>query len=331
MEETLAYIFRDKKGNILTGKNPTFPMVPASNMKILTGFISSIVLGENYNIRTYFKVLNEKLIVSGGPCPLFRTSDAEMIKEKLSVFKIKKVLFRPSLDEDYYAPGWPSSDQKECYQARITSFSINENCIPICKSIQNSCKNDPHTGKGISDIRPYDTFSRHLVSDVAKDIFRSYEFTNSTGGRLIYTHQERIGDILTHLETISCNFSADSLFKFLPSFKTGDRGSWKGGSEVIFQELKRLNLLEQGVQIVDGSGLSHLNKVTPSMLSNLIRAAIKKDDGTFLQHLPSPGEGTLKNRLKEFTDYGLKAKTGTLKGVASLSGYIKKLDVTFSI
>lgn len=66
-------------------------------------------------------------------------------------------------------------------------------------------------------------------------------------------------------------------------------------------------------------------------LSKLIRIASKFDDRRFLEHPPRPGHGTPKERLKEFGDYGIKAKTDSLSEAASLSGYIKKLKITFNI
>ncbi len=331
MSNLLSYIFIDRRGRDIYSQSPRVPMIPASNMKIVTGFISMIILGDEFEIVTEFRISRDKLIVSGGPCPLLRNTEAESISEQLNGFKIKEVLFDRAFDDDLYAPGWHSENQGDCYQTRITSFSVNENCIPRSRVREGKKNDDPHTGRKIPDIRPYDTLSKILVPSSAKDVFPIFDFVESDMGKLVYTHRERLGDILQHMETISCNFSADSLFKYLHHNKTGEPGSWRGGSKVVTREISRLKLREQVLTIVDGSGLSPLNRLTPSFLSMLIRESSKFHGGNFLEYLPSPGTGTLAGRLLEFNDYGIRAKTGTLNGVANLSGYVKKLDVAFSI
>jgi len=97
--------------------------------------------------------------------------ETERIIARLADYKIKRVLFNKGLDEDYYAPGWPSEDQRECYQSRITSFSINENCLPRSEEEIGKSSTNPHSGKKITDIRPYDTLSRKLVSYGERDVF----------------------------------------------------------------------------------------------------------------------------------------------------------------
>lgn len=331
MNDLLSYAFRDKRGNLIYSQSPGLPMVPASNMKIVTGFISSILLGDDFEILTVFRVSGDILIISGGPCPLLRTPEAESLGKQLEDFKIKRVLFNRGFDEDVYAPGWHPEDQGECYQTRVTSFSLNENCVPKMRNnLQNKIV-EPHSRETIPDIRPYDTLSKKLVPELSDDVFPSFEFTNSTKGRLVYTHKEMLGDVLQHLETLSCNFSADSLFKYIHHFKTGEPGSWRGGSKTVTNEIEKLNLQEPGIRIVDGSGLSPFNRLTPSFLSKFIIRASEFEGGKFLEHLASPGVGTMEKRLMEFKEYGLKAKTGSLAGVATLSGYIKKLDIAFSI
>ena len=331
MNESLSFIFRDRKGRDVYSQSSKLPMIPASNMKIVTGIISSFLLGKNFEISTEFRISGDRLIVSGGPSPLLRTPEAETIGKRFKKNNLTRVMFKGSLDWNEYAPGWAPEDQNECYQTRISSFSLNENCIPRRKKSRGTKIYDPHSERGVPDIRPYDTLSKKLLHDSADDVFPSFEFTTSSEGKLVYVHKEKIGDILEHLEPVSCNFSADSLYKYIHHFRTGLPGSWKGGSETIMEVIRKLGLSEPGLLVVDGSGLSSLNKLTPSFLSRLMRFAVEHDGGKFLEYLPSPGTGTLEKRIGEFRHYGIKAKTGSLTGVATLSGYIKKLDITFSI
>jgi D-alanyl-D-alanine carboxypeptidase len=79
-------------------------------------------------------------------------------------------------------------------------------------------------------------------------------------------------------------------------------------------------------KIVNGSGLTHENRITPSDLSMLLRKiyfdlAVAPD---FISSLAIGGvDGIIKNRFVGTDAVGLvKAKTGTLSGVSALSGYV---------
>jgi len=51
MSEVLSFTFKDKRGRPLYTASPYRAMIPASNMKIVTGFVSSVILGEDFVIK----------------------------------------------------------------------------------------------------------------------------------------------------------------------------------------------------------------------------------------------------------------------------------------
>jgi D-alanyl-D-alanine carboxypeptidase/D-alanyl-D-alanine-endopeptidase (penicillin-binding protein 4) len=111
----------------------------------------------------------------------------------------------------------------------------------------------------------------------------------------------------------SNNFYAETLFKYV------------GGTNVIKDALTQLGVDASGYRIADGSGLSRRNLVTPQTLVTVLKAIYStpaKD--AFMSSLPVAGiSGTLKNRLRKTPAQGaIHAKTGTLKGVRALSGYL---------
>ncbi|PZD71436.1 D-alanyl-D-alanine carboxypeptidase [Acaryochloris thomasi RCC1774] len=85
----------------------------------------------------------------------------------------------------------------------------------------------------------------------------------------------------------------------------------------------------------DGSGLSRYNLASPATLVTTLRGMSRTPNwSTFYHSLPSAGEsGTLRNRLKPLRGQ-VRAKTGTLRGVRALSGYLQHPDygpLAFSI
>ena len=110
-----------------------------------------------------------------------------------------------------------------------------------------------------------------------------------------------------------------------------------GGSQSVQQALTHLGIDAKGYRLKDGSGLSRNNLAAPRTLVSTLRAMYHaKGNDVFLASLPVAGiSGTLKNRLRHTTAEGtVRAKTGTLRGVKALSGYINHPEygvVVFSI
>jgi D-alanyl-D-alanine carboxypeptidase/D-alanyl-D-alanine-endopeptidase (penicillin-binding protein 4) len=87
--------------------------------------------------------------------------------------------------------------------------------------------------------------------------------------------------------------------------------------------------------MVDGSGLSRQNRVTARLISELLAAMGEhRYAKVYRESLPIGGvDGTLKKRLGAVKGR-VWAKTGTIGGVRSLSGYAETVDgraVAFSI
>ena len=89
--------------------------------------------------------------------------------------------------------------------------------------------------------------------------------------------------------------------------------------------------------MADGSGLSRYNEVSPRCLVRLLTWLCRSPyHETFFDSLPIAGvDGTLKNRLKgTAAQANVRAKTGTMAHVSSLSGIVKTRDgetLAFSI
>ena len=101
---------------------------------------------------------------------------------------------------------------------------------------------------------------------------------------------------------------------------------YMGGSQSVQQALTSLGVDPKGYRLRDGSGLSRNNLITPRTLVSTLRAmSDARGKDVFLASLPVAGvSGTLKNRMRGSIAQGtVRAKTGTLKGVRALSGYIE--------
>jgi PBP4 family serine-type D-alanyl-D-alanine carboxypeptidase len=122
----------------------------------------------------------------------------------------------------------------------------------------------------------------------------------------------------------SDNFVAEMLVKQLGAVQ-GSLGSTAAGVGVITGLLGQAAVPLEGLRLVDGSGLSLLDRMTPKALVSLL-AAMWNDDEVRLEllaSLPVAGRtGTLHNRMRRTAAAGVvRAKTGTTSNASALSGF----------
>lgn len=137
---------------------------------------------------------------------------------------------------------------------------------------------------------------------------------------------------------ISDNLSAELLLKTVGAEVKGVPGTAEKGSSVIKQFLNEIGVDSTTYEIVDGSGVSRYDVITPNLIITLLKA-MNADFGVqaeFKTSLPIAGvDGTLQNRMKNSAaENKLRAKTGSLRGVSSLAGYTITADgelLAFSI
>lgn len=139
-----------------------------------------------------------------------------------------------------------------------------------------------------------------------------------------------LSELLKPFMKLSNNGHADVLVKEMGKVSLGE-GSFKKGLEVLERALSQYGIEPTNHLIRDGSGISHLTLVTANELSDLLYHVQKEAwFHVFLESLPIAGDeerlggGTLRNRLNGTPLAGrVRAKTGTLTSVTSISGYLQ--------
>ena len=97
------------------------------------------------------------------------------------------------------------------------------------------------------------------------------------------------------------------------------------GLEVMKATLTQMGVDPVGYSVVDGSGLSRKNLISPEALVQTLQAMAKSPAAlVYRASLPVAGRsGTLKSRFQNTPAEGIvQAKTGTMSGVVSLAGYV---------
>ena len=112
---------------------------------------------------------------------------------------------------------------------------------------------------------------------------------------------------------------------------------WAGGREQgpanLMAHIHQVTGQGEGVYLVDGSGLSYQDRVTPSaFVSYLAKFPATSAGHNFPQLLPANGTGTLRRMNSGFPGAGVvRAKTGTLSRVSTVVGYLGRSEGTLLV
>lgn len=131
-----------------------------------------------------------------------------------------------------------------------------------------------------------------------------------------------VGELARFINVPSNNFAAEMLFKDL-GLRYRTAGTTVAGADVVRDTLDDFGVRPR---IVDGSGLSRLNRATPREVVRLLERMRNQDVATsFRASLAVTGStGTVKARMRGTPAAGrCQVKTGTLRGVSALAGYCR--------
>ncbi len=146
---------------------------------------------------------------------------------------------------------------------------------------------------------------------------------------------------VTYLNKESDNLTGESLLKILAAEKKSNPrlNGWQAGSAapgcaeagaaIVKEFLSENGIDSTRIRIVDGSGLSRMNLTSPAVIVRLLETVHNSPHfSAFYSSLPVASiDGTLARRMsRSSASSNLRAKTGTLSSVTSLSGYVQTLD-----
>ncbi|WP_410534924.1 D-alanyl-D-alanine carboxypeptidase/D-alanyl-D-alanine-endopeptidase [Streptomyces sp. KL2] len=154
------------------------------------------------------------------------------------------------------------------------------------------------------------------------------------GAEAVAEHRSMpLRELLLPFMKLSNNNHAEVLTKAI-GHKTSGRGTWSAGLSAVTGYLESEGLDTGTLRQVDGSGLSRMNLMPAGQLARLL-ASVRDEPwfGQWYDSLPVACErdrmvgGTLRSRMCGTPAAGnVRAKTGSLTGASSLSGYVTGAD-----
>lgn len=155
----------------------------------------------------------------------------------------------------------------------------------------------------------------------------------------IFSFERRFGDVINNLNKESDNLSAEMTLRSLANEYHGKPATAENGIKIVDSLITLVGFDPSVYRIVDGSGVSHYNLISAELLTQLLKHMHRDHPELYTvlyESLPVGGvDGTLERRMKNSPAYNnVHAKTGTLSGISTLSGYLttkKNHLIAFSI
>ncbi len=319
------YVYDITAGEELFAKGHRQRMRPASCEKLVTAVVALDCLGGDYRLLTDLRatgtvsggVLSGDVYVVGRMDPLLSSADVRAMAHELRAQGIERVagtlyIDTSFLNGDEYGWGW-------CW---------DDKWGPLCAL----------TVDGSPDFAPR-LLSALASAGVRVDNASAASRVCPQSARLLCQSGHGIEEVLQRMMKNSDNIFAESLFYHLAAYG-GGRGVGRARAVERISALvsSRLGLDPSAYQFADGSGLSLYNYVSPQLLVSLLSYAWRNEDirSRLLPSLPVSGtDGTLARRMADTAVRGkVRAKTGTVDGISSLSGYATSAEghiLAFSI
>ncbi|CAB3755861.1 hypothetical protein LMG29739_02322 [Paraburkholderia solisilvae] len=150
------------------------------------------------------------------------------------------------------------------------------------------------------------------------------------GARLVATHQgPMLSDIVHDINKFSNNTMARNLFLTIGAVESKPPATPAKSARAIEAFMQSSALPTEYLTLENGSGLSRNEQVTALTLADVLQSANASPVAqVFVDSLPTVGvDGTMRNRLtREPVNGNAHIKTGTLRDVRAIAGYVASAD-----
>ena len=332
--------------DVATGKTiaqlePDAARAPASNMKIVTAAVALRVLGPETTLKTTAKIEGKTLYLVGGGDALLGAGGANPaavngragigeLADKAADAARKAGVTEVAVDSSLFS----GPQRNPSVTGGNASFVMELRPLAV-----NQSRNSGKAYTANPDIQAGQAFAKELAArgvPVSGSVRRSQAPKQAREAASVESAPVR--DLVDFMLKHSDNTTAEIL-GHLVAVKSGEPASFEGAGRATLADLKKTGVKASGVVIDDNSGLSPKNRLSASLLNEIVKK-VASCDGCALESITSGFpvsalDGTLDDRMRGSAAAGkVRAKTGTLSNAASLSGFLETKSgrlLTFSI
>lgn len=311
-------------GEVLSDHGSGTPLLPASNMKIVTAVttLATMPPDTRFTTRVRAGAAPTEIVLEGGGDPLLSTRDLQKLANATSRALVAQgvAIGTPIIvhvDDDLFpdtrrARGWP----------RHYIPSVVSSVEALARIWDYSADPSANAARVFTDRLTARGFPASLGADA--DGGDAPVLAESAG--------HTVGEAVRVMLSISENNVAEVLHRHVAR-AAGMEATWAGATAATEQVLRNLGVDPTGMALMDGSGLSRKDRISPRLLVDVLRVARVTNPAPFTAMfedgaMPLAGRsGTLDDRYGRFVTKqarcaqgAVRAKTGTLFDTVGLSG-----------
>lgn len=379
-------------GAVLFSHNPTTPLNPASNAKLVTAAAALAGLHPEYRWQTtvHGRIENGAIagpvFIKGYGDPTLDTAGLLALAHELRVNGVRRIDGGVVADDTFFDRAYmpPAFEQKPDedapFRATVSALSVEESTVvfqavpgaaegaparvtvdpPGAVAVTNEAVTGTTTAlrigmrfdeQGIARARVWGTvasgvrgvkYRKRIENPTQVAAYAFQDALRSVGIRVAEAVAVRamppgmpllasrtsppLSSVLAELGKNSDNFFAEMVFKTIGAEVEGRPGTWARAATAVERLVVPFGIPTGSLRISNGSGLYDANRISTGQMTTLLRSVYL--DPTiaheFVAQLAIAGaDGTLRSRLREApVARVIRAKTGTLDDVISLSGYV---------
>ena len=342
LAEFSGIVLDGRTGKTLWSKDPDIPQLPASTAKLLTG--AALLTSVDPSSRFTTKVVagdtpGDVVLVGGGDVTLSARTEntptvyqgAAHLSQLVDQLKARNVTVkRIVLDTSYWsgpelAQGWDEADIGMGYITRMSALMVDGD------------RDDPANEYSPRTGDPAMTAGKAFARLLGSPSLPVVEGPAPADAQVLAQVQSQPMSILLSQALInSDNVLAEALAR-QASIGRGGPGSFDGATVAILEALEKdLKIKTDGVQLVDGSGLSTTDKIPPSVMAKVLAAAVSGKPATMRNLLPGLPVGGVSGTLARpdrFNDAAsaagvgwVRAKTGSIGVTYDMAGYVPSVN-----
>jgi D-alanyl-D-alanine carboxypeptidase/D-alanyl-D-alanine-endopeptidase (penicillin-binding protein 4) len=323
--QTGAIVVDLRTGRTLFTQNSGRALRPASNEKLATTFAALSALGPAFRIET--DVLGDghqsgttwlgNLVLKGYGDPALTAAELVSLTHQVAAAGIRHVSGRILGDQSWF-------DARRTGLGWKDEFYLHESPALSALIVNRGWTGRYETGRPA--LMAAQLFRLDLRrAGVSVDGGAAVGVAPGGAVQLAGVQSPPVSALVRHMDVYSDNFYAEMLIKEVGAVQ-GNGGSAAAGLAVTRRLLTEAGVPLAGVRMVDGSGLSLMDRWTTSALATLLRTMWLDPDlrPYVVPALPVAGEtGTLEHRMRRRPARGLvRAKTGTTANSSALSGFV---------
>lgn len=333
-----------KNGKTLFSKNLKTNFIPASTIKLITSLAALKILGPEYHFSTRLYLdSNNTLYIKGSGDPFLISEKVRTITEQIAeqgITGIGDIVLDDSAFALEYENTEGSENSTNPYDARCTALGVNFNTLPLkvlhkakVKSPESQTPYLPIMGRIGKDL----TTGYHRVNIDAfpdkmplsnsllycgqlfqillmeqgitvKGEIKHGHVPQNTPLLIQYTAEETVGDLVQSCLLSSSNFMANQLYLAAGAAQYGFPATWDKSQKAMADFIHNfLELTDNQITMVEGSGLSEKNRISPEAMLVVLEK--------FKPYAPLIP-----------IKYGVRMKSGTLRksGVFCYAGFITR-------